>query len=70
MAVKEQFANSNFFEFINELFGEEEPNMQIIRQHRDSFVLCTVNVSTKIFFYGIVVAVAPPLWCIYRKNSH
>ena len=38
-AVEEQFADSNFCEFINELFKEEEPIMQIIRQHRHNFVL-------------------------------
>ena len=36
--VEEQFADSNFCEFINELFKEEEPIMQIVRQHQDSFV--------------------------------
>ena len=36
--VEEQFADNNFCEFINELFKEEEPIMQIVRQHRDSFV--------------------------------
>ena len=38
-AVEEQFADSNFCAFISELFKEEEPIMQILRQHRDSFVL-------------------------------
>ena len=39
MAVEEQFADSNLCEFINELFKEEEPMMEIVRQHRDNFVL-------------------------------
>ncbi|XP_065907081.1 uncharacterized protein [Dysidea avara] len=36
-AVEELFGDSKFREFINELFEEDEPIMEIARQHRDSF---------------------------------
>ena len=38
-AVEEQFTDSSLCEFINELFKEEEPMMEIVRQHRENFVL-------------------------------
>ena len=38
-AVEEQFGDSDFRDFIDELFKEGEPMMEISRQHRDSFAI-------------------------------
>ena len=57
-AVEEQFVDSNFCEFINELFKEEEPIMQIIRQN---FVLLYSECKQQKSSLAISVAVALPL---------
>ena len=61
-AVEEQFADSKFCEFINELFKEDEPMMEITKQQHDSFALLYSECKApEKFFYAVPVAVALPL---------
>ena len=38
-AVEEQLGDSNFREIIDELFKEDEPMMETVKQHCDSFAV-------------------------------
>ena len=71
-AVEDQFADSNFCEFKTELFKEDEPMMEITRQHCDSFALLYGNYKQQknsFMQFQLQWHYHCSVFC-YRKNSN